>query len=267
MSGSTARRSSRRPLLGHRHADRVRRRWCATISRSGLNHTRVVDFQLNPAAREETVTVTAPRRRSTPTNAEIKGSLTARADHGQADAQPGQLPVAGRDLPRLPGESDVGQNNPTASSGSSINFNGTGTRGATFQINGVNNDDSSENQTSAGRGAVDDQGIPGAEATASAPSSAAATARVVLVQTKSGTNQWRGDVYEYHQDSDDLNAKRSFALVEARRTSGISTAARPASRSSRTGCSRSSASIGRGSTATQNFARDILLAERAYARG
>ena len=43
-----------------------------------------------------------------------------------------------------------GQNNPTASSGSSINFNGTGTRGATFQINGVNNDDSSENQNRQG---------------------------------------------------------------------------------------------------------------------
>ena len=43
-----------------------------------------------------------------------------------------------------------GQNNPTASSGSSINFNGTGSRGATFQINGVNNDDSSENQNRQG---------------------------------------------------------------------------------------------------------------------
>ena len=43
-----------------------------------------------------------------------------------------------------------GQNNPTASSGSSINFNGTGTRGATFQIDGVNNDDSSENQNRQG---------------------------------------------------------------------------------------------------------------------
>src|SRR5260370_7868448 len=39
-----------------------------------------------------------------------------------------------------------GQDNAALSSGSSVNFNGTGTRGATFQINGVNNDDSSENQ-------------------------------------------------------------------------------------------------------------------------
>src|SRR5260370_12369591 len=39
-----------------------------------------------------------------------------------------------------------GQENPALSSGSSVNFNGTGTRGATFQINGVNNDDASENQ-------------------------------------------------------------------------------------------------------------------------
>ncbi len=43
-----------------------------------------------------------------------------------------------------------GQNNPSASSGSSINFNGTGTRGATFQVDGVNNDDASENQNRQG---------------------------------------------------------------------------------------------------------------------
>src|SRR2546430_5925122 len=39
-----------------------------------------------------------------------------------------------------------GINNPTLSSGSYVAFNGTGSRSAAFQIDGVNNDDSSEGQ-------------------------------------------------------------------------------------------------------------------------
>src|SRR2546428_8942437 len=42
--------------------------------------------------------------------------------------------------------SGISADNPALSTGSSVMFNGTGTRGTTFQINGVNNDDSSENQ-------------------------------------------------------------------------------------------------------------------------
>lgn len=37
-----------------------------------------------------------------------------------------------------------GVNNPTLSTGSYVSFNGTGTRSASFQIDGIGNDDSSE---------------------------------------------------------------------------------------------------------------------------
>jgi hypothetical protein len=43
-----------------------------------------------------------------------------------------------------------GVNNPTLSSGSYVAFNGTGTRSASFQIDGVGNDDSSEGTPSRG---------------------------------------------------------------------------------------------------------------------
>jgi len=46
--------------------------------------------------------------------------------------------------PLLPGfqtNPTAGQNNPTLSSGSSVSFNGTGTRSATFQTDGVANDE------------------------------------------------------------------------------------------------------------------------------
>ena len=102
-----------------------------------------------------------------------------------------------------------GQNNPTASSGSSINFNGTGTRGATFQINGVNNDDSSENQNRQGAALSTIQEFQVLKSGYSAEFGRGDGA-VVLVQTKSGTNQVHGDVYLYQQNSD-WNAKSFFA--------------------------------------------------------
>ena len=89
-----------------------------------------------------------------------------------------------------------GQNNPTASSGSSINFNNTGTRGATFQINGVNNDDSSENQNRQG---VALSTIAEFQILKNGYSAefGRGDGAVVLVQTKSGTNSFHGDVYLY----------------------------------------------------------------------
>jgi hypothetical protein len=84
--------------------------------------------------------------------------------------------------------------------GSSVNFNGTGTRGATFQVNGVNNDDSSENQNRQG---VNVSTI--AEVQVLTNSSTAEFGRgygaVVLVQTKSGTNAFHGDTYWFHVNS------------------------------------------------------------------
>ena len=95
----------------------------------------------------------------------------------------------------------AGQNNPTASSGSSINFNNTGTRGATFQINGVNNDDSSENQNRQGVALSTIQEFQVLKNGYSAEFGRGDGA-VVLVQTKSGTNSVHGDAYIYRQDND-----------------------------------------------------------------
>src|SRR5437762_3493627 len=93
-----------------------------------------------------------------------------------------------------------GQNNPTASSGSSVNFNGSGTRGTTFQINGVNNDDSSENQN---RQPVSLATIKSFQIISNNYSAefGRGYGAVVLVQTKSGTNAMDGEVYEYGQRS------------------------------------------------------------------
>ena len=71
-----------------------------------LNDTRVVDFELTPATVAETVIVRAEAPRINTTNGEIKGLAERPADRGSADAQPGQLPVAGGVVHRLSGESD-----------------------------------------------------------------------------------------------------------------------------------------------------------------
>src|SRR2546427_153993 len=101
-----------------------------------------------------------------------------------------------------------GQNNPTLSSGSSINFNGTGTRGATFQINGVNNDDSSENQNRQGASLAT---IKEFQALTNSFTSefGRGYGAVILVQTIAGTNQVHGNAYLFHNDSA-LNATRNI---------------------------------------------------------
>ncbi len=114
-----------------------------------LNDTRVVDIKLDPRVTQE-VTVTADAPAINVTNAEIKGSLTAEQIMDKPTLSAGSFLSLAETFTGFQENPTSGQNNPTASSGSSINFNGTGTRGATFQINGVNNDDSSENQNRQG---------------------------------------------------------------------------------------------------------------------
>src|SRR6185436_449099 len=104
-----------------------------------------------------------------------------------------------------------GQNNPTASSGSSINFNGTGTRGTSFQINGVNNDDSSENQHRQGVNLATIKSFQILSNGFSAEFGRGYGA-VVLVQTKSGTNAIDGELYGYLQDNK-FNARPYFDVV------------------------------------------------------
>jgi outer membrane receptor protein involved in Fe transport len=174
----------------------------------GLNDTRIVDFTLNPRA-TETVTVKADAPPINATNGEVKSSLTAEQIMDKPTLGAGNFLTLAETFPGFQDNPTSGQNNPTVSSGSSINFNGTGTRGATFQINGVNNDDSSENQNRQGAALSTIQEFQVLKASYSAEFGRGDGA-VVLVQTKSGTNELHGDAYLYQQDGA-WNAKSFFA--------------------------------------------------------
>lgn len=165
-----------------------------------LNQTRVVDFSLNPAGITENVVTTSDATTINTTNAEIKGTLNTQEIIEKPTSNPGTFLTLAETFTGFQENPTSGQNNPTASSGSSINFNGTGTRGATFQINGVNNDDSSENQNRQGAAlsTIKEFQVITNNFTAEFGRGYGA---VVLVQTKSGTNNFHGDVYWYHNDS------------------------------------------------------------------
>lgn len=174
-----------------------------------LNQTRVIDFNLNPSGVTEAVIVTAEAAPINTSNAEIKGSLNTQEILEKPTFNQGNFLTLAETFTGFQENPTSGQNNPTASSGSSINFNGTGTRGATFQINGVNNDDSSENQNRQGASlsTIKEFQVITNNFTAEFGRGYGA---VVLVQTINGTNQLRGDVYWYHNDSA-LNAKSFFS--------------------------------------------------------
>jgi outer membrane receptor protein involved in Fe transport len=177
-----------------------------------LNDTRVVDFELAPAAVAESVTVRAEAAPINVTNGEIKESLGEQQIDERPTANRGSFLALAETFAGFAENPNGGQNNPTASSGSSINFNGTGTRGTTFQINGVNNDDSSENQHRQGAALATIKEFQVITNTYSAEFGRGFGA-VVLVQTKSGTNQARGEAYEYTQHSA-WNALSAFSLVK-----------------------------------------------------
>src|SRR5215213_9253507 len=165
-----------------------------------LNETRVVNFTLNPSSVTEAVVVTSDAAPINTTNAEIKGSLNAQEILEKPTFNQGNFLTLAETFTGFQENPTSGQNNPTASSGSSINFNGTGTRGATFQINGVNNDDSSENQNRQGASLSTIKEFQVITNNFSAEFGRGYGA-VVLVQTKSGTNNVHGDAYWYHNDS------------------------------------------------------------------
>src|SRR5689334_8510598 len=174
----------------------------------GLNQTLVINFELSPSAVTEAVVVTSDAAPINTTNAEIKGSLNAQEIADKPTFNQGSFLTLAETFTGFQENPTSGQNNPTASSGSSINFNGTGTRGATFQINGVNNDDSSENQNRQGASlsTIKEFQVITNNYTAEFGRGYGA---VVLVQTKNGTNALHGDVYWFHNDSA-LNAKSHF---------------------------------------------------------
>ena len=166
-----------------------------------LNETTVQDFAIAPAV-SETVTVTADAPRINVTDGEIKQTLSA--DEIMAIPQANQTSFLGL-ASTLAGYQETnpggGMDGATLSAGSSANFNGAGTRGTTFQINGVNNDDSSENQHRQGVALATIQSFQVLTNSYSAEFGRGHGA-VVLVQTKSGTNDIAGEVYGYAQDGE-----------------------------------------------------------------
>jgi hypothetical protein len=233
-----------------------------TVVREGveiaLNDTRVVDFVQKPASIAETVTVTNVAPPINTTSAEVKSVLTADQIIDKPSLNPGSFLSLAEIFPGFQENPTSGQNNPTASSGSSINFNGTGSRGATFQINGVNNDDSSENQNRQGASLSTIKEFQVISNTFSAEFGRGYGA-VVLVQTKSGTNQWHGDAYSYLQDSNSLTALRKFATVKPdnQRNQYGGTAGFPIRKNTLFAFVNVDRTRYQG---TQNYARDLFLA-------
>jgi hypothetical protein len=164
-----------------------------------LNQTAVAEFTLNPTVSEEITVVTDEAPINT-TNQEVKGSLNTQQILDKPTLNQGNFLTLAETFTGFQENPVSGQNNPTASSGSSINFNGTGTRGATFQINGVNNDDSSENQNRQGvsLATIKEFQVITNNFTAEFGRGYGA---VVLVQTLSGTNKIRGSAYWFNQNS------------------------------------------------------------------
>jgi hypothetical protein len=164
-----------------------------------LNETTVVNIQLSPTVSGE-VTITDEPAPINTTNQQIASSLTnAQIVERPVGNQTNFLSLA-ETFPGYQENPTSGQNNPTASSGSSINFNGTGTRGTTFQINGVNNDDSSENQNRQGAALATIKEFQVLTNSFTAEFGRGYGA-VVLVQTLSGTNAFKGSLYWFHNDS------------------------------------------------------------------
>jgi hypothetical protein len=176
--------------------------------RISLNETTVVNLRLDPTVTGE-VTVTDEAAPINTTNAQIAGSLTSQQITERPVANQGNFLTLAETFTGFQENPTGGQNNPTSSSGSSVNFNGTGTRGATFQINGVNNDDSSENQNRQGASLATIKEFQVITNNFTAEFGRGYGA-VVLVQTLSGTNELNGSAYWYHNDQA-LNAKSFFS--------------------------------------------------------
>ncbi|MEO6725402.1 MAG: carboxypeptidase regulatory-like domain-containing protein, partial [Blastocatellia bacterium] len=176
-----------------------------------LNRNTVSNFKLEVSAVDATVEITGETPQIETTTGEIKHSLDARRIE--------DTPLAGRNfislVEQIPGfqissfggDASSGQNNPTNSSGSFAAFGGLGSRGSTFQIDGVNNDDSSENQNRQGVNISTIKELQVLTNSFSAEFGRGGAA--VLVQTKSGTNKFHGDGFDFIQN-DIFNANGFF---------------------------------------------------------
>ncbi len=179
-----------------------------------LNKTTTANLSLKISAVKESVTVTDIAPLIDVTSGQIRRSLE--------DTMVANLPNAGRNFlsfvtlfPGFQTNPTSGQNNYTLSSGSSVSFNGTGTRGTTFLTDGVSNDDGSENQN---RQPVNISTIKEMQVLTDnfAPEFGRGFGAVMLVETKSGTNQMHGEAYWYLQNSA-LNARSYFANASGSR--------------------------------------------------
>ena len=103
--------------------------------------------------------------------------LTAEQIIDKPALNPGSFLDLAKIFPGFQENPTSGQNNPTASSGSSINFNGTGHARRDVPDQRRQQRRLVREPEPPGRVAVDDQGVPGHQQHATAPSSAAATAR------------------------------------------------------------------------------------------
>lgn len=173
-----------------------------------LNETTVINLRLDPTVSGE-VTITSEAPTINTSDAQIAQSLSSVQILERPVANQTNFLTLAETFTGFQENPTSGQNNPTSSSGSSINFNGTGTRGATFQINGVNNDDSSENQNRQGASLATIKEFQVITNNFTAEFGRGYGA-VVLVQTLSGTNNFSGSAYWYHNDQA-LNAKSFFS--------------------------------------------------------
>lgn len=179
-----------------------------------LNKSTTLDIILRVSAVQESVTV----EETAPLIDTASGQIRRSIDDTMAAA----LPTGGRSFlsfvslfPGFQTNPTSGQNNYTLSSGSSVSFNGTGTRGTTFLTDGVSNDDGSENQH---RQPVNISTIKEMQVLTDnfAPEFGRGFGAVVLVQTKSGGNQMHGEGYWYLTNSV-LNARSFFANAAGHR--------------------------------------------------
>ncbi len=176
-----------------------------------LNKNTVSNFKLDVSGSVAEVTITGETPQIETTTGEIKHSLdTQRIE---------DTPLAGRNflslVEQIPGfqiasfggDASSGQNNPTNSSGSFAAFSGLGSRSTTFQVDGVSNNDASENQNRQG---VNISTIREMQVLTNAFSAEfGGGGAAVLVQTKSGGNAFHGDLYDYIQN-DIFNANGFF---------------------------------------------------------
>ena len=183
-----------------------------------LNNTTALDIQLELATRAETITVTADPAQIDVTSGELKTSFDSQHIEDKPILNRDMLALV-NDVPGFQTNAVSGQNNPTASSGSSVQINGTGTRAATFQTDGVNNDDSSENQNRQGVNISSIKEFQVLRNSFSAEFGRGAGA-VVLVLTKNGANKFHGDAYWYTQNNI-FNAQGYFGNLAGSKKNAI----------------------------------------------